>query len=309
MKDLCIISTCYNEELNVQECYKNIKNIMLKNNINYEHIFSDNCSNDNTTRVIEDICKNDKSVKLLVNSKNYGPFLNNFNALKYANAKYVLINYASDMQDPPEVIIDMYNKINNGFDVIYAVKTNTADNFLLKNLRRLFYYILNKCSDTYLPMNVNEFILVKNELVKNLIKVQDYFPYIRGYIARLTDNFEIVYYERLARKKGKSKNSFLDLYSQAMNGLIFTMNKSIRFFGIVFLFFGLVSIIILFSSIFFKVFFPSLAPKGITMLICLVTFFFSITICTLSLILEYIFAIHSQIRGNMEVQIKYKKNF
>jgi len=309
MKDLCIISTCYNEELNVQECYKNIKNIMLKNNINYEHIFSDNCSTDNTARIIEDICKNDTSVKLLVNSKNYGPFLNNFNALKYANAKYVLINYASDMQDPPEVIIDMYNKINNGFDVIYAVKNNTADNFLLKNLRRLFYYILNKCSDTYLPMNVNEFILVKNELVKNLIKVQDYFPYIRGYIARLTDNFEIVYYERLARKKGKSKNSFLDLYSQAMNGLIFTMNKSIRFFGIVFLFFGLVSIIILLSSIFFKVFFPNIAPKGITMLICLVTFFFSITICTLSLILEYILAIHSQIRGNMEVQIKYKKNF
>ena len=309
MKDLCIISTCYNEELNVQECYENIKNIMLKNNINYEHIFSDNCSTDNTVRIIENICKEDSSVKLLVNSKNYGPFLNNFNALKFTNAKYVLINYASDMQDPPEVIISMYNKIKNGFDAIYGVKTNTVDNFLLKNLRRLFYYILNKCSDTYLPMNVNEFILVRNELVLNLIKVHDYFPYIRGYVAKLTDNFEVVQYERLARKKGKSKNSFLDLYSQAMNGLIFTMNKSVRFFGITFLFFGLISVVVLLSSIFLKIFFPEAAPKGVTILICLITFFFAITVCTLSLILEYVLAIHSQIRGSMEVQIKYKKNF
>ena len=309
MKDLCIISTCYNEELNVRECYESIKKIMLKNNMDYEHVFSDNCSNDNTVKILEDICKNDSNVKLLVNSKNYGPFLNNFNALKFANAKYVLINYASDMQDPPVVIIDMYNKIIKGFDAIFAIKKNTADNFALKNLRRLFYFILKKCSDTYLPMNVNEFILVRRELTDTLIKTHDYFPYIRGYIGRLTDNHDCVYFERLGRKHGKSSNSFLDLYSQAMNGLIFTMNKSIRVFGIVSLLAAFVSMLVLLSSILLKIFTPEIAPRGVTMLICLVTLFFSISSCTLTLVLEYMLSIHSQIRGNVEVRIKDKKNF
>ena len=309
MKDICIISTCYNEELNVKECYEAIKKIMSENNISYEHIFSDNCSNDNTVKILEDICNKDDNVKLLVNSKNYGPFLNNFNVLKFANAKFVLINYAADMQDPPEVIINMYNKIKEGRDAIFGVKKSTADNFVLKNLRRLFYYILTKCSDTYLPMHANEFILTRKELVDDLIKNKDYFPYIRGYIGRLTDNHECVHFDRLNRKHGKSKNSFLDLYTQAMNGLIFTMNKSIRVFGIISLFVALISLIILLVSIILKIFAPDVAPKGITLLISLVTLFFSITSCLLNLVLEYVLSIHSQIRGNVEVRINNKKNF
>ena len=105
------------------------------------------------------------------------------------------------------------------------------------------------------------------------------------------------------------KNSFLDLYSQAMNGLIFTMNKSIRVIGIISLLTAFVSLTILLVSVALKIFIPDVAPKGITLLICLVTLFFSITSCLLNLVLEYALSIHSQVRGNVEVRIKDKKNF
>jgi len=134
MKKLSIISTCFNEEDNIENCYKIIKEIMNKNNIAYEHIFTDNNSQDGSIKILEKICESDKNIKVLVNNKNYGPFLNNFNALKYAKNEFIIVNYAVDMQDPPEMIIKMFEKIQDGYDVVYAKKTNTKEGFIIKNL-------------------------------------------------------------------------------------------------------------------------------------------------------------------------------
>ena len=309
MVKLTIISTCFNEIENVEECYAVIKNTMNKYDISYEHIFVDNNSNDGTLKVLESICQNDKSVKLIVNYKNYGPFLSNFNALKYASGDYVIVNFAADMQDPEEMIVHMYKKIQEGYDVVYAKKINTDEGFLIKRLRRLYYYIIHKSSENYYPMNVNEFMCVKKNIVEQLNNVNDYFPYIRGYIARLTDNFFEIEFERKSRLRGKSKNNFFDLYTQGMNGLIFTMDKSIRLVGLFFLLLSIVSFIFLLQVIINKIFFDTGSPQGITIIISLVVFFFSLTSAILSLILEYVSTIHNQLRGNVGAKIRKKINF
>ena len=308
MKKLSIISTCFNEEDNIENCYKIIKEIMNKNNIAYEHIFTDNNSQDGSIKILEKICESDKNIKVLVNNKNYGPFLNNFNALKYAKNEFIIVNYAVDMQDPPEMIIKMFEKIQDGYDVVYAKKTNTKEGFIIKNLWRFYYFLLHNSSDTYYPMNVNEFMCAKNEIIQDITKSNDYFPYVRGYIARATDNFFEIEFERRKRTSGKSKNKLIDLYSQGINGLIFTMDKSIRIVGLSFIVLSLISLIFLAYTVFAKIAFPSSAPKGITILISLVTLFFSLTSGILSLILEYVLAIHNQIRGNLGIKIKKKIN-
>ncbi len=309
MIKLTIISTCFNEIENVEECYTVIKNTMNKNSISYEHIFVDNNSNDGTLKVLEKICQNDKNVKLIVNYKNYGPFLSNFNALKYASGNYVIVNFAADMQDPEEMIVRMYKKIQEGYDVVYAKKINTDEGFLIKRLRRLYYYIIHKSSENYYPMNVNEFMCVKKNIVDQLNNINDYFPYIRGYIARLTDNFFEIEFERKSRLRGKSKNNLFDLYAQGMNGLIFTMDKSIRLVGLFFLLLSIVSFIFLLQVIINKIFFDTGSPQGITIIISIVVFFFSLTSAILSLILEYVSTIHNQLRGNVGVQVRKKINF
>jgi glycosyltransferase involved in cell wall biosynthesis len=309
MPSLSIISTCFNEKENVEECYKIIKKIMIKNNIDYEHIFADNSSTDGSVNILKQICKNDKSVKLIINSRNYGPFLNNFNALKHASGEYIIVNYASDMQDPAEKIIDMFNEIKKGYDIVYGQKIDTEDNFILKNLRKIFYYFVNQFSDNFYPPNVNEFMCIKNNILKKLDKVDDFFPYIRGYVARTSNNYAILKFKRKNRKLGKTKNSFFDLYAQAMNGLIFTMDKLIRVIGLFFLVLSLISLVFLISNIITKLLYPGLAPKGITLLIALITLFFSLTSFLMSIILEYVLAIHNQVRGNMGVNIKEKINF
>ena len=247
MTSLTIISTCFNEIENVEECYNVVKKIMHKNNIEYEHIFVDNNSNDGTLKILEKICESDKNVKLIVNYKNYGPFLSNFNALKYVSGNYVIINFAADLQDPEEMIVKMYEKIQEGYDVVYGKKTNTDEGFFIKRLRKLYYYIIHKSSENYYPMNVNEFMCVKKEIVEQLKDINDYFPYTRGYIARLTENFFEIEFDRKSRFKGKSKNNLFDLYTQGMNGLIFTMDKSIRLVGLFFFFLFLVFFLFLFQ--------------------------------------------------------------
>lgn len=308
-KLISVISTCYNEELNILECYQKVKELFKNNKLNYEHIFVDNDSNDNTKKIIEDICNKDKNIKAIFNAKNYGPFLSNFNALKFANGDYVIVNYASDMQDPVEKIDELLKKINEGYDVVYAVKNSTQDNFFLTKCRRIFYFLINKFSDSPNPENANEFMCVTKKIIEEIKDSNDYFPYIRGYFGKLTSNYGYVYFDRNKRINGKSKNNFFNLYTQAINGLISTMNKPIRvlslFSFIIVLSLTLLMIYILFSRIFLQ----EIAPKGVTFLSLVILFFFSFTMLLLSLILEYLIAIHEQTRFKNKVFIQKKINF
>ena len=110
---ISIITPCFNEEDNIKFCIESVQEVMetLKDKYEYEHIFSDNSSTDNTKiEILNQISKN-KSVKLIVNSHNVGPFLNNYNALKYVSGDYVLVFLPADLQDPPGIIPLMLEKI------------------------------------------------------------------------------------------------------------------------------------------------------------------------------------------------------
>jgi glycosyltransferase involved in cell wall biosynthesis len=308
-KLISIISTCYNEELNILECHQKVKELFKNNRLNYEHIFVDNDSNDGTKKIIEDICNKDKNVKAIFNAKNYGPFLSNFNALKFVNGDYIIVNYASDMQDPVEKIDELLKKINEGYDVVYAVKNSTQDNFFLAKCRRIFYFFINKFSDSSNPENANEFMCITKKIIEEIKDSNDYFPYIRGYFGKLTNNFGYIYFDRNKRISGKSKNNYFNLYTQAINGLISTMNKPIRVLSL-FSFITVISSTLLVIYILFSRFFlQEIAPKGITFLSIIILFFFSFIMLLLSLILEYLIAIHEQTRFKNRVFIQKKINF
>jgi len=304
---ISVISTCFNEEDTILDCYNSIKNTL--ENYNYEHIFVDNYSYDRSRLIIKEICEKDKKVKAIFNSKNYGPFLSNYNALNFTSGEIVIVNFPTDMQDPPEKILEMIKEIEKGFDIVYGIKTNTEENFLMKISRNFFYFIVNKFSSNYYPQNVNEFICVRKKIVDSVKGSNDYFPYVRGYFAKASDNYSKIYYSRNKRQKGKSKNNLLELYSQATNGLISTMDK---FVHILSLFFLLVSAISLFSTFFIigkKLINPISAPQGFAFLTSVSLLFFSFLVFLLCLILEYLIAIHRQVRFNNKIIVESKLNF
>ena len=282
---------------------------MKLNHLKYEQIYVDNKSTDNSRKILTDICKNDKNIKSIFNSKNYGPFVSNFNALKFVKGDLIIINFPSDNQDPPEIIIKLLDEIKKGYDAVYGINTFKKDRLYLKFLRKLFYKFINISSSNKHPVNANEFICISKKLNTQIIKNKDYYPYIRGYIGKITGNVSHVKFQREERHKGKSKNSLLDLYDQAFNAIISTVDKPFKILTVMSGVVLICSLFLILYAVILKLINPEIAPKGITFLTISILSMFSFLTLILSIILEYIVALHNQIRFNLEVSIEKKINF
>ena len=123
MKKISIVTACYNEEENVGALYKEVKSIMSKSlkNYSYEHLFIDNCSGDKTVDILRKIAKEDKNVKVIVNSRNFGHVRSPVYGLLQANGD-AIISLVADFQDPPELIVDLVKKWEEGNDTVLAIK-------------------------------------------------------------------------------------------------------------------------------------------------------------------------------------------
>ena len=121
-KLISIVTPCYNEEANVEEVYKQVKDVFQKlENYKYEHIFIDNHSKDRTVQLLKNIAQNDKNVKIIVNARNFGPIRSPYHVLLQAKGAAVILLVA-DLQDPPSMIIDFINKWEEGYKIVIGVK-------------------------------------------------------------------------------------------------------------------------------------------------------------------------------------------
>lgn len=296
---ISIICPCYNEFDNINLFYERIKNIFNENikQYDYEIIFVDDDSKDNSKLLLEKISQNDPNCKVLFNSINYGVHKSTFNAIKYATGIFLVPMMPVDMQDDPNLLIKFVEKIEEGFDVVYGIKKNRDENFFLKLIRNTYYQFLTKISNTNIPPYVGEYQLLRENIYKELLNFNDYYPYTRGIIATLTSNSIGVDYTWKKRIKGKSKTNFLKLIDIGINGIISYSNFPIRlftFFGILLSILSIIFIIIQFITHFFI--YGRMSTPGISTLI-IVTFFFSgVQFLFLGILGEYISAIHSQTR-------------
>ena len=211
------MSPAFNEKKNIIECYERVKRVFEENlnDYEYEHIFADNCSTDGTLPLLKTIAQNDKRIKVISNSRNYGVFPSTFNAILGPSGD-AIIQLPVDLQDPPEILPQFIKEWEKGFKVVAGNRKNREENFILKNIRKLYYLIISKISNFELPQNVGEFQLIDKDVVQALKLFDDYNPYIRGMIAscgfplqRFTTN--------MLRKYGKSKFSLLSYFDTSLN--------------------------------------------------------------------------------------------
>lgn len=298
-KLITIITPCYNEELNVADCYESVKTLFNKELVqyDYEHIFCDNDSKDNTVRILEGLASADRNVKVIVNSRNYGPQRSTYNALLRARGDAVLVMLAADLQDPPEIIIQFAKKWEEGFEVIYGVRANREEHFIMKSIRRIYYRTLSRTSNIDIPIDAGEFQLVDRVVVDALRKYEDYYPYIRGMIADCGFRSIGIPYTWVTRKRGMSKNRLYHLVDQALNGLIsytnFPMRLCILVGSVISIASIIYSVVLLIINI---IYFRKISAPGIPTLIVSIFFFSGVQLLFLGIIGEYISAIHQQVR-------------
>ena len=166
-KLISIVTPCYNEEESIQYCIDTVASVMneISSKYNYEHIFSDNASIDNTPDILKVNAEKNKNIKILFNSHNVGPFLNNFNALSYAKGDLVVVFLPADLQDPPSLIPDMIKKIDEGNEIVLGIRNIRQESFILRILRKIFYFTMNVFSKNKVPIGAGEFMMVTKKVI------------------------------------------------------------------------------------------------------------------------------------------------
>jgi glycosyltransferase involved in cell wall biosynthesis len=298
MKKISIITPCFNEEQTVKECHQRLSEAMKNSlpNYDYEHIFADNSSTDDTVQVLKQIALQDKHVKIIVNSRNVGPFRNMWNAMKSASGDAVIPLLPADLQDPPEVIPQFIARWELGDLIVYGIRRNRQESLLMRALRNIYYRIISRLADAVIPQNSGEFLLADRKVIMSVLDVDDTYPYIRGLIAQTGVRSSAIDYTWEKRKFGRSRNNFVDLLDQAINGLVSTSRMPARFalfLGFVLSFIGIVgAVATLISTLVNR---QGVLP-GIPTLIVAVFCFSGFQLLFLGLIGEYVLSIHSQVR-------------
>lgn len=300
MARISIVSPCFNEEENVEACYQAILALFAVDgplaHHEREHIFSDNASNDTTVEILRRIASADPKVKVILNSRNFGPFRSNFNALRYATGDAVLVFMPVDLQDPPELIPSFVRHWESGIEVVAGERANREETSLLRICRRLFYKIVNGLSDFEIPENVGEFQLIDRKVWEVVVAHNDHYPYIRGIIASCGFKRLIVPYTWRSRKRGISKNNLPRLIDQALNGIFSFTNAPMRFCTFVGFSLAVVCILYAIVAVFSLLFIPSAAPRGTLTIIVSLFFLSGIQLIFIGMLGEYVTSIHAQVR-------------
>lgn len=309
---ISIVTPCYNEEANVTECYERVRQTFAAHlpAYDYEHVFCDNASNDGTVGILRAIAWKDRRVKVIVNSRNYGPFRSTFNALMKTSGDAVVVMLAADLQDPPEVVPEMVRRWEEGYEVVYGIRANRDEGVLMRNLRKAYYRMVSRFANIDIPTDVGEFQLVDRRIIESLRQCDDYYPYIRGMIANCGFTATGVPYIWAARKRGLSKNRLYHLVDQGLNGIISFTNIPLRLCMFAGSAIALVSLVYAAVTVGVNlVYYGDLAAPGIPTLITALFFFGGVQLFFLGVLGEYISAIHSQVRKRPLVIEKERINF
>ena len=308
---ISIVTPCFNEEDNVATCASEVARVMKQElaDYEYEHIFCDNASTDRTVEVLRELAVQDPTVKVIVNSRNVGPFRNIANGLLSASGDLIVPMVPADLQDPPEVIPQMIAKMTPSIDVVYGIRGHRKESIIMRLARNIYYSALKSSGGTTPPAHAGEFLLARRDVIVAVSKVAGAYPYIRGLISQTNPRFETVRYAWAKRGSGESKNSISDLVDQALNGIVSTARTPIRwslFLGILFAFVGVV--IGIFNLALF-VFHGSPAPQGIPTLIVATFLFGGVNLFFLGMIGEYILSIHASVRPEPPMFERERLNF
>jgi glycosyltransferase involved in cell wall biosynthesis len=309
---ISVVTPCYNEENNVRECYERVRQVFASElrEYEYEHVFCDNASSDRTVEILRGIAADDCNVKVILNARNYGPFRSTFNALLKTSGDAVVVMLAADLQDPPEVVPEMVRRWEQGYEVVYGIRANREEGVVMRNVRKLYYRMVNRFANIDIPNDVGEFQLVDKRIIEALRQCDDYYPYIRGMIANCGFRSTGVPYRWAARKRGLSKNRLYHLIDQGLNGIISFTNIPLRLCMFVGSAVAVVSLLFAFVTVCVKLFYLGrLTEPGIPTLITALFFFGGVQLFFLGLIGEYISAIHFQVRKRPLVLERESINF
>ena len=220
-----LISICvpvYNEAENIRPLYERLAPVLAKlaNRYDFEILFTDNHSEDETFERLAALALEDKRIRVIRFSRNFG-FQRSVLA-NYAQARGdAAIQIDCDLQDPPELFAEFLARWETGYQVVYGIrKSRPREGWLLRTGRRAFYRLIDGLSDDILPHDAGDFRLVDRRVLDELRNVRDQQPYVRGLIAAMGFRQIGIPYDRAPRARGQSKFRLMQLIGLAFDGIL-----------------------------------------------------------------------------------------
>lgn len=295
-KLISVVTPCFNEEGNVDELHRRIvAQFEQLPDYDFEHIYIDNASTDGTVASIRRLASADSRVKAIVNTRNFGIIRSSNHALLQARGE-AIINMASDMQEPPELIVDFVRKWEEGFKVVVGVKPQSRETPVMFVLRRLYYATIGRIADVELIPHYTGFGLYDREVIDLVRRIDDPYPYFRGLIADLGfDHAEIPYVQPL-RVRGVTKNNFYALYDMAMLGITGHSKVPIRLATMSGFALSALSLLVAFGYFVYKLLYWDSLSVGMAPILIGFFFFASVQLFFIGILGEYIANIHTQVQ-------------
>ena len=214
---ISIMIPCYNEEGNVRPICEAIRNILRSELPTYEYeiLFIDNKSKDNTRIILRELCKEDPCVKAIFNMQNFGQFNSPYYGLCQTTGDCTIL-LCADFQDPVEMIPVMVHKWEQGHKVICMIKTTSKENRFMYFLRSIYYKTIKAMSDVQMIKHFTGFGLYDKQFVDVLRTLHDPTPFLRGVVAEYAPDHLEIPYEQQKRREGRTHNNFFTLFDAAM---------------------------------------------------------------------------------------------
>ncbi len=217
MKKISIMIPCYNEEENVVPISKAVVEELTTNlpEYDYELLFIDNDSQDNTRPLLREICRQNPRIKAIFNAKNFGQFNSPYYGMLQTTGDCTIC-LCCDFQDPVELIPDIVRKWEEGAMIVSCIKTASKENPLMRMLRTCYYKMIKKMSSVDQIEHFTGFGLYDKSFIAVLRNLNDPTPFLRGIVAELGFKRVSIEYTQAKRRAGKTHNNFFTLFDAAM---------------------------------------------------------------------------------------------
>jgi glycosyltransferase involved in cell wall biosynthesis len=304
-KLISIVTPCYNELDNIDELYLRVSDVMATLPYDYEHIYIDNASTDGTVLKIKALAARDERVKLIVNARNFGHIRSPYYAILQSRGDACVL-IASDLQDPPEMILDFVKKWEVGFKTVLAVKPESEESRLMFFIRKIYYRLISKISEVTLVQNATGAGLFDRAVIEILRKIQDSNPYFRGLLCEIGFPIAQVPFRQPRRRRGLTKNNFYTLYDLAMIGITNHSKVPLRLMTMGGFLVSFLSALVALGFLIAKILFWNQFSLGTAPILIGIFFFGAVQTFFIGVIGEYVGSIYTQVR-NMPLVVELER--
>ncbi|AKS38215.1 glycosyltransferase [Anoxybacillus gonensis] len=290
-----VVIPVYNEALVIRETYKRLKRVMEQTDGAYELLFVNDGSKDDTLDMLKELAVRDDTVKYLDFSRNFGHQIAITAGMDYASGEAIVIIDA-DLQDPPELILEMIEKWKEGYDVVYAKRTKRkGETFFKRATAYAFYRLLRAATEIDIPLDTGDFRLIDRKVRDELVGMRERSRFVRGLVSWVGFKQTAIEYERDERFAGETKYPLKKMIRFSLDGITSFSYKPLKLASLLGFLLSFVSVVWMIAVLYLKLFTHS-TVTGWSSLVMTVLFFNGVVLIMLGVIGEYIGRIYDEVK-------------